>query len=85
MQDDPTLDSKHGVLGRVSQLGENYWTWIHQPYEGTLRFFLTSLREEGKFQAIRLGLPRTSDANAVVVGAAMLAAHRRHFYRYGHY
>ncbi|EYC11019.1 hypothetical protein Y032_0053g2431 [Ancylostoma ceylanicum] len=38
-KDDPTLDSKRGVLTRVGNLGYNYWMWIHQPYEGTLRLF----------------------------------------------
>uniref|UniRef100_A0A0K0DH34 Fatty acid 2-hydroxylase n=1 Tax=Angiostrongylus cantonensis TaxID=6313 RepID=A0A0K0DH34_ANGCA len=37
---DPTLDSKRvGILSRVGSLGPNYWMWIHQPYEGTLRLF----------------------------------------------
>ncbi|KHJ91969.1 hypothetical protein OESDEN_08152 [Oesophagostomum dentatum] len=38
-KNDPTLDSKAGVLRRVGNLGNDYWMWIHQPYEGTLRLF----------------------------------------------
>ncbi|KAK6031943.1 cytochrome b5-like Heme/Steroid binding domain protein [Ostertagia ostertagi] len=38
-KDDPTLHSKQGVLSKVGSLGANYWMWIHQPYEGTLRLF----------------------------------------------
>uniref|UniRef100_A0A1I7WP51 Cytochrome b5 heme-binding domain-containing protein n=1 Tax=Heterorhabditis bacteriophora TaxID=37862 RepID=A0A1I7WP51_HETBA len=37
---DPILDSKRGVLSRVGGLGADYWMWIHQPYEGTLRSVL---------------------------------------------
>lgn len=38
-KDDPTLHSKSGVLSQVGNLGADYWMWIHQPYEGTLRLF----------------------------------------------
>ncbi|VDL84520.1 unnamed protein product [Nippostrongylus brasiliensis] len=38
-KDDPTLHSKQGVLSQVGRLGDNYWMWIHQPFEGTLRLF----------------------------------------------
>lgn len=45
-KDDPTLDSKHtGVLSRIGGLGADYWMWIHQPYEGTLRLFDSDLLE----------------------------------------
>ncbi|CAJ0596250.1 unnamed protein product [Cylicocyclus nassatus] len=44
-KNDPTLDSKKGVLGRVGHLGHDYWMWIHQPYEGTLRLFDSNLLE----------------------------------------
>ncbi|CAJ0924868.1 unnamed protein product, partial [Mesorhabditis belari] len=37
--DDPYLDDKKGVLGRIGLLGADYWTWIHQPFEGTIRLF----------------------------------------------
>lgn len=30
----------HGpILGKVSQLSDRYWTWIHQPIDGALRLF----------------------------------------------
>ncbi|CAJ0577672.1 unnamed protein product, partial [Mesorhabditis spiculigera] len=38
-KNDPYLDEKRGVLGRIGNLGADYWTWIHQPYEGTIRLF----------------------------------------------
>lgn len=38
LQNDPILDEKRGVLSRVGSLGADYWTWIHQPYEGNLRW-----------------------------------------------
>ncbi|KAK5966475.1 hypothetical protein GCK32_000259, partial [Trichostrongylus colubriformis] len=44
-KDDPTLHSKEGVLSKVGSLGANYWTWIHQPYEGTLRLFNSDFLE----------------------------------------
>ncbi|CAD6184794.1 unnamed protein product [Caenorhabditis auriculariae] len=42
---DPVLDSKRGVLRRVGLLGHDYWNWIHQPYDGTIRLFDSNLLE----------------------------------------
>ncbi|PAV82357.1 hypothetical protein WR25_05234 [Diploscapter pachys] len=36
---DPKLNSKKGVLWKIPELRHEYWTWIHQPYEGTIRLF----------------------------------------------
>ncbi|GMT00783.1 hypothetical protein PENTCL1PPCAC_22957 [Pristionchus entomophagus] len=42
---DPILSSNRGVLRQVGSLGVDYWKWIHQPYEGTLRLFDSDLLE----------------------------------------
>lgn len=33
------------MLWRVGDLKEKYWRWIHQPYDGTLRLFESSVLE----------------------------------------
>ncbi|CAI4230202.1 unnamed protein product [Auanema sp. JU1783] len=42
---DPTLDNSCGVLPKVGKLGSDYWMWIHQPYEGTIRLFDSDFME----------------------------------------
>ncbi|GMR53842.1 hypothetical protein PMAYCL1PPCAC_24037, partial [Pristionchus mayeri] len=42
---DPILSSNRGILGQVGSLGKDYWRWIHQPYEGTLRLFDSDVLE----------------------------------------
>ena len=44
-QQDPLLTAERGILWDVPSLGHDYWAWIHQPYEGTLRLFDSSLLE----------------------------------------
>ncbi|CAI5439214.1 unnamed protein product [Caenorhabditis angaria] len=36
---DPLIDGKQGMLFKVGSLRSEYWHWIHQPYDGTLRLF----------------------------------------------
>ncbi|KAH7701208.1 Protein C25A1.5, partial [Aphelenchoides avenae] len=36
---DTLVDGKNPILWKVGTLGDRYWTWIHQPYEGALRLF----------------------------------------------
>lgn len=33
------------MLSKVGTLGDRYWTWIHQPYDGVLRLFESDLLE----------------------------------------
>ncbi|CAP31203.1 Protein CBG12227 [Caenorhabditis briggsae] len=42
---DPLIESKTGMLFNVGSLGSEYWHWIHQPYDGTLRLFDSDLLE----------------------------------------
>uniref|UniRef100_A0A915PT18 Fatty acid 2-hydroxylase n=1 Tax=Setaria digitata TaxID=48799 RepID=A0A915PT18_9BILA len=39
------LLSDKPMLNKVAHLGDRYWTWIHQPYEGTLRLFESDVLE----------------------------------------
>ncbi|CAB3408134.1 unnamed protein product [Caenorhabditis bovis] len=36
---DPLIDTKQGILFKISTLKGDYWNWIHQPYDGSLRLF----------------------------------------------
>ncbi|VDO63483.1 unnamed protein product [Onchocerca flexuosa] len=42
--DDELLTDKP-ILNKVGNLGDRYWTWIHQPYDGTLRLFESDVLE----------------------------------------
>ena len=33
------MDSGKPILWEVGHLKENYWRWIHEPYDGKLRLF----------------------------------------------
>lgn len=39
------IDETTPILGKIGELGDRYWTWIHQPYEGTLRLFESDFLE----------------------------------------
>ncbi|VDN03640.1 unnamed protein product [Thelazia callipaeda] len=39
------LLSNEPMLKKVGNLGDRYWTWIHQPYEGSLRLFESNILE----------------------------------------
>ncbi|KAI6218084.1 Fatty acid 2-hydroxylase [Aphelenchoides besseyi] len=39
IEKDTLLDDKNPILWKVGNLKSRYWTWIHQPYEGSLRLF----------------------------------------------
>ena len=42
---DPLVDGQEPVIWRVGSLGDRYWTWIHQPYDGVIRLFQTDFME----------------------------------------
>ncbi|KAK6106918.1 Cytochrome b5-like Heme/Steroid binding domain family protein [Brugia pahangi] len=44
-QGDDELLSDKPILSKVGYLGDRYWTWIHQPYDGTLRLFESDILE----------------------------------------
>lgn len=39
------IDETTPILFKVGNLKERYWTWIHQPYEGTFRLFQSDFLE----------------------------------------
>lgn len=43
---DEILDSKDAAFWKVGKLGEEYWDWIHRPYDGSLRLFESDLLEK---------------------------------------
>ncbi|CAD5205575.1 unnamed protein product [Bursaphelenchus okinawaensis] len=45
IEKDKLIDEKTAVLFKVGHLGHKYWTWIHQPYEGSLRLFDSAFLE----------------------------------------
>jgi len=45
MNTDPIVDSNSPVIWKVGTLKEEYWPWIHRPYEGTLRLFEMKILE----------------------------------------
>uniref|UniRef100_A0A914M978 Cytochrome b5 heme-binding domain-containing protein n=1 Tax=Meloidogyne incognita TaxID=6306 RepID=A0A914M978_MELIC len=38
-KNDPLIDGQEPILFKIGELGERYWTWIHQPYDGAVRMF----------------------------------------------
>ncbi|KAK7478205.1 hypothetical protein BaRGS_00030566, partial [Batillaria attramentaria] len=39
LQEDDLVDWNKPILGQVTKLGENYFTWVHQPVDTSLRLF----------------------------------------------
>uniref|UniRef100_F1KSC8 Fatty acid 2-hydroxylase n=1 Tax=Ascaris suum TaxID=6253 RepID=F1KSC8_ASCSU len=44
-QNEDNLLTGDAMLLKVGNLGDKYWTWIHQPYEGALRLFESDMLE----------------------------------------
>lgn len=44
-QENDSLLTDKPILSKVGDLGDRYWTWIHQPYEGTFRLFESDVLE----------------------------------------
>uniref|UniRef100_A0A914RKQ7 SH3 domain-containing protein n=1 Tax=Parascaris equorum TaxID=6256 RepID=A0A914RKQ7_PAREQ len=44
-QNEDNLLKGDAMLLKVGNLGDKYWTWIHQPYEGSLRLFESDMLE----------------------------------------
>ncbi|GMR51959.1 hypothetical protein PMAYCL1PPCAC_22154, partial [Pristionchus mayeri] len=42
---DPLLASGRGILCQIGSLGDKYWPWIHQPYDGKMRIFDSDILE----------------------------------------
>lgn len=45
-KNDPLIDGQEPILFRIGELGERYWTWIHQPYDGAVRMFKSNFLEQ---------------------------------------
>ncbi|KAI6229026.1 Fatty acid 2-hydroxylase [Aphelenchoides fujianensis] len=45
IEKDQLIDGDVPVLWKVGNLKSRYWTWIHQPYEGSLRLFGSNFLE----------------------------------------
>uniref|UniRef100_A0AC35UE72 Cytochrome b5 heme-binding domain-containing protein n=1 Tax=Rhabditophanes sp. KR3021 TaxID=114890 RepID=A0AC35UE72_9BILA len=43
---DPYLEKGRPIFWEIGHLGEKYWSWIHQPYDGTLRLFKSDFMEK---------------------------------------
>nr|CAD2176093.1 unnamed protein product [Meloidogyne enterolobii]CAD2177501.1 unnamed protein product [Meloidogyne enterolobii] len=45
-KNDPLIDGQEPILFKIGELGERYWTWIHQPYDGAVRMFKSNFLEQ---------------------------------------
>ncbi|VDK54653.1 unnamed protein product [Gongylonema pulchrum] len=44
-QESDSLVTDEPILDKVGDLGDRYWTWIHQPHDGTFRLFASDILE----------------------------------------
>ncbi|KAF7638690.1 RRM domain-containing protein, partial [Meloidogyne graminicola] len=45
-KNDPFIDTQNPILMNIGELGEYYWTWIHQPFDGSVRMFQSNFLEQ---------------------------------------